>query len=143
LGGAGYLKAIWPDFVGCVFEVCPASGARESLRKCGGLRPPHFRRLSRVPGAGQTSKMHPQRIRPDCLQVPRMETIFATQACTPNLETSLINKLGNHAESATTRNIFGSTGVTQFRKPYFRSNAENQLRCANFESIFGTPIGKS
>ena len=29
---------IWPDFWGCVFEVWPAPGARESLQKCGGLR---------------------------------------------------------------------------------------------------------
>ncbi len=34
-------------------------GAREGLQKCGGLRPPHFARLSRAAGAGQTSKRHP------------------------------------------------------------------------------------
>ena len=45
----GNLKAIWPDLFGCVFEVWPAPGAREGLRKCGGLRPPQFRRLSRAP----------------------------------------------------------------------------------------------
>ncbi len=37
----GYLKAVWPNFGGCVFEVWPAPGARESLQKCGGPRPPH------------------------------------------------------------------------------------------------------
>ncbi len=57
----GCLKAVWPDFGGCLFEVWPApGGAREGLRKCGGLRPPHFRRLSGAPVAGQTSKTHPQ-----------------------------------------------------------------------------------
>jgi hypothetical protein len=38
----GYLKAVWPVFGGCVFEVWPAPGAREGLLKCGGLRRPHF-----------------------------------------------------------------------------------------------------
>ena len=38
----GYLKAVWPGFWGCVFEVWPAPGARESPQKCGGLRPPAF-----------------------------------------------------------------------------------------------------
>ena len=56
---SGYLKAVWPDLFRFVFEVWPAPGAREGLRKCGGLRPPHFRRLSRAP-----------RGRPDCKNVP-------------------------------------------------------------------------
>ena len=30
---AGYLKAVWPDFLGCVFEVWPAPGAQENLQK--------------------------------------------------------------------------------------------------------------
>ena len=30
---AGYLKAVWPGFLGCFFEVWPAPGARESLQK--------------------------------------------------------------------------------------------------------------
>ena len=38
----GYLKAVWPGFWGCVFEVWPAPGARESPQKCGELRPPPF-----------------------------------------------------------------------------------------------------
>ncbi len=46
---------------GCVFEVWPAPGARESLPKGEGLRPPHFGRLSQAPGAGKTSNMHPQK----------------------------------------------------------------------------------
>ncbi len=33
----GYLKAVWPDLLGCVFEVWPAPGAREGPQKCGGL----------------------------------------------------------------------------------------------------------
>ncbi len=57
---AGYLKAVWPDLFGFVFEVWPAPGARQGLQKCGGPRPPHFGRPSRAPWAGQTSKTHPQ-----------------------------------------------------------------------------------
>ncbi len=38
----GYLKAVWPDFLGCVFEVWPAPGARESPPKCGGRSPSTF-----------------------------------------------------------------------------------------------------
>ncbi len=37
-------------FGGCVFEVWPAPGARESLQKCGGLRPPTFLRAFAFPG---------------------------------------------------------------------------------------------
>jgi hypothetical protein len=58
-GGAGYLKAVWPGFFGCVFQVSPAPGAREGLQNCGVRSPPYFARLSRAPGAGQTSKSHP------------------------------------------------------------------------------------
>ncbi len=32
---AGYLKAVWLDLLGCLFEVWPAPGAREGLQKCG------------------------------------------------------------------------------------------------------------
>ncbi len=39
---AGYLKAVWPVFLGCVFEVWPAPGARESLQIRGGRSPPPF-----------------------------------------------------------------------------------------------------
>ncbi len=38
----GDLKAVWPEFSGCLFEVWPAPGAREGPQKCEGLRPPHF-----------------------------------------------------------------------------------------------------
>ncbi len=64
------LKAVWPDLFGCIFEVWPAPGAQESPQEGGGLRPPHFARLSGAPGAGRTSKTHPKN-RPDCRQVPR------------------------------------------------------------------------
>ncbi len=53
-----YLKAVWPVFLGCVFEVRPAPWARESLQKCWGRRPPHFGRFFRAPGAGQTAKTY-------------------------------------------------------------------------------------
>ncbi len=33
---------VWPDFWGCVFEVWPAPGARESLKKVWGAKPPTF-----------------------------------------------------------------------------------------------------
>jgi hypothetical protein len=34
-------------------------GPPKGLQKCGGRSPPHFYRPSRAPGAGETSKMHP------------------------------------------------------------------------------------
>jgi hypothetical protein len=39
---AGYLKAVWPDFLGRMGGVWEAPGVRESLQKGGGRRPPHF-----------------------------------------------------------------------------------------------------
>ncbi len=39
---SGYLRAIWPDFSGFVFEVWSAPVAWESLQICGGRRPPPF-----------------------------------------------------------------------------------------------------
>ncbi len=42
-----------------------------------GTQPPHlFEGLFRAPGVGQTSKMHPNTTRPDCLQVPRLSSHF-------------------------------------------------------------------
>ncbi len=43
---SGYLKAVWPDLLVCVFEVWPTGGPGK---------------LSRAPGAGQTSKTHTQK----------------------------------------------------------------------------------
>ncbi len=57
-------------FSGCMFEVWPAPGARESLPKCGGRSPPYFGGPSWAPGAGQDLKNAPNKIRPDCLQAP-------------------------------------------------------------------------
>jgi hypothetical protein len=54
----GCLKAVWPDLLGCIFEVWPAPGARESPQKGAELRPPTFGRRSPSPGAGQTPKAH-------------------------------------------------------------------------------------
>ncbi len=45
---AGYLKAIWPGFLGCIFEVWQAPGARESLNKNVGGEAPHI--LKAFPG---------------------------------------------------------------------------------------------
>ncbi len=50
---SGYLRAVWPEFFGCIFEVWPAPGARESLQKCGGLRPP-------PPGPARLQKCTPK-----------------------------------------------------------------------------------
>ena len=58
---AGYLKAIWPGLVGCVFEVCPAPGGPGSPSKRWGAKPPTFLKAPRAPGAGQTSTMHPNK----------------------------------------------------------------------------------
>ena len=42
----------------CIFEVWPAPGVRERLSKGRGRSLPTTGRLSRAPGAGQTSKTH-------------------------------------------------------------------------------------
>ena len=34
----GYLKAVWPDFLGSVFGVWAAPGGFKTIQKCGGLR---------------------------------------------------------------------------------------------------------
>ena len=46
-----------------ILVVWPAPGDRETVLKGGWLRPPPFRRVSRAPGAGQTSKIGNFRIR--------------------------------------------------------------------------------
>ncbi len=38
----GYLKAVWPDVFGCIFEVWLAPGAPGILQKGGGRSPPRF-----------------------------------------------------------------------------------------------------
>ncbi len=48
---------------GSIFGVWPAPGAREILPKGGEFRPPRFKRVSRVPGAGQTTKIDLVRVR--------------------------------------------------------------------------------
>ncbi len=35
-----YLKAAWPDFWGCAFEVWPAPGPGKALKNVGGHPPP-------------------------------------------------------------------------------------------------------
>ncbi len=59
---AGYLKAVRPEFLGCVFEVWPAPGARESLQKCGGRSGRHGRLPPQNPRAqvgGEASHLRP------------------------------------------------------------------------------------
>ncbi len=58
---AGYLKAVWPDFSGCVFEVWPAPGARESLKKVGGFAPHIFEGHPGPPWPARLQKCTPQK----------------------------------------------------------------------------------
>ncbi len=53
----GYLKAVWPGFLECMFEVWPAPGPRESLQKCGGFRPRPSGMVFGAAGAAQTQKI--------------------------------------------------------------------------------------
>ncbi len=57
-------------FVGCIFEICPAPEAREGLRKCGEAKPPTFLKAFPGPRGRPDLKNAPNKIRPDCLQVP-------------------------------------------------------------------------
>ncbi len=59
----GYLKAVWPDLLECVFEVWPAPEAQESLQKCGGFAP------------HQTSKTHPKNCSQIAFRYPALDTI--------------------------------------------------------------------
>ncbi len=45
---AGYLKAVWPVFGGCLFEDWPAPGARAGPQIYGVVKPPTF--LKAIPG---------------------------------------------------------------------------------------------
>ena len=55
------IHGVWGNRKSSIFGVWVALGGRETLQKYGGRSPPHFRRPSRAPGAGQTSKTHPQK----------------------------------------------------------------------------------
>ncbi len=56
----GYLKAVWPLFWGCAFEVWPSPGARKNLQRCGGLRPcPLFESFPGPPGPAIHQKRTP------------------------------------------------------------------------------------
>jgi len=67
---SGYLKAVWPDLLGCLFEVWPAPGAWENLPKCGGQGSHILGGFPRPPGPARPPKRTPK-TRPDTLQVPR------------------------------------------------------------------------
>ena len=67
---AGFLRAVCLDFIGCLFEVWPAPGARECPQKGGGLRPRIFEsipepqrparpRKCTPTKSGQTASRHP------------------------------------------------------------------------------------
>ncbi len=57
----GYLKAVWPGFCGCVFEIWPAPGAWESLQKCGVASPPTFLKAFPDPRGRPDLKNSPQK----------------------------------------------------------------------------------
>ncbi len=78
LSRPGYLKAIWPYILGCVFEVRPAPGAREGPQKCG-ASPPAFLKAFPGPRGRPDLKNAPPKIRPDCLQVPGTGNLHQTQ----------------------------------------------------------------
>ena len=56
---SGYLKAVWPEFVGSFLGVWAAPGGFETFQKCGGRSPLHFWMVSKPPGAAQTPKTDP------------------------------------------------------------------------------------
>jgi hypothetical protein len=55
----GFLKAVWPDFMGSFSRSGRPRGPGKAFKSVGGRSPPHFGRPSRAPGSGQTSKTHP------------------------------------------------------------------------------------
>ncbi len=56
----------------CLFEVWPGPGGPgKALQNVGGEAPHLFGRVSRAPGARPNLKNATNKIRPDCLQVPR------------------------------------------------------------------------
>ena len=69
----GYWKAVWPDFAWvCYWGLAGSAVPGEPSKKWGGDTPPHsLKAFPLAPGAGQTSKTHPTKTRPDCLQVPK------------------------------------------------------------------------
>ncbi len=71
----GYLKATWPDFGGCVFEVWPAPGSPAKPSKMWGAKPPTFLNA----GPARPSK-RTQKIKPDCVQVPRPQVCPSSQS---------------------------------------------------------------
>ncbi len=56
-----YLKAVWLDFGGDIFEVWPAPGCPGKPSKMWGASLPIFLKAFRAPGAGQMSKTHPNK----------------------------------------------------------------------------------
>ena len=57
---SGYLKAVWPDLLGCLFEVWPAPGAWENLPKCGGQGSHILGGFPRPPGPARPPKRTPK-----------------------------------------------------------------------------------
>ena len=64
----GYLKAVWPEFVGSVFGVRAAPGGHS---KMWGAKPPTFLDGLKASRGRPDPKNRPNKFRPDCLQVPR------------------------------------------------------------------------
>ncbi len=69
---SGYLKAVWPDFWDSFLRSRRPRGPWKASQNVGGAKAPAF--LRALPGSrGRPDfKNAPQRIRPDCLQVPRL-----------------------------------------------------------------------
>ena len=56
---SGYLKAVWPEFVGSVFGIWAAPGGFKTVQKRGGRSSPPFWMVLKPPGAAQTPKTDP------------------------------------------------------------------------------------
>ena len=64
------MKAAWPDFWGCVFEVWQVPEARSLILKVEGLALHILQGFPSHPGRPELKNATPK-IKPDCLQVPR------------------------------------------------------------------------
>ncbi len=68
---SGYLKAIWPDFLGAFLRSGRPRGPGKSFQNVGGEDPHIFEGLPGLRGRPDF-KNAPPKTRPDCLQVPSM-----------------------------------------------------------------------
>ncbi len=66
----GYLKAVWPDFWGAFLKSGRPRGPGKAFRSVGVEAPHIFEGLLGPPRGRPDFKNAPNKIRPDCLQVP-------------------------------------------------------------------------